>query len=103
VPSPRTPFRPFTPEPGDTSVELRLSPSAAWVAEYYPCEEVVRTDTGDLQVRVRFRDLAVAQRLVLGLGPSCEVLGPAHLAGQVRQAARDALACYASTPPASSL
>lgn len=100
VPLPRSPFAAFTPSPGDTSVELLLDPSAAWVAEYYPCEEVAQTDEGALQVRVRFRDLAMARRLVLGLGAACEVLGPAHLADQVREAAQEALAAYASAPPA---
>ncbi len=98
LPVPRLPFARFAPGPGDTSVELRLEPSAAWVAEYYPCEEVVRTDQGALQVRVRFRDLAMARRLVLGLGPACEVLGPAYLAEQVRRAASEALESYGSAP-----
>jgi proteasome accessory factor C len=75
-------------------VTLRLEPTARWVAEYYPVEETRDERGGGLTVRLRVGDPAWLTRLMLRLGGSAEIVDPAALADDVRQAALDALANY---------
>ena len=49
---------------------------------------------GRLEVTLRAADPAWMRRLVLGLGPAAEVVGPAWLVEQVRAEAAEALAAY---------
>jgi proteasome accessory factor C len=85
----------FRPSPGDMRVVLELSPRGRWVAEYYPCEDVVELGDGRLRVTLRTPDAAWARRLALGLGEDGRVLEPAALAAAVRADASAALAHYA--------
>ncbi len=72
---------------------LHVSPSYAWVADYYPAEEI--TETGDgLQVNLRVADPAWVRALVLGSGGQVRVLSPAWLADAIRAEAETALAAY---------
>ena len=66
-----------------------------WVAEYYHCETASPLPDGRLEVTLRAADPAWMRRLVLGLGPAAEVVGPAWLVEQVRAEATEALAAYA--------
>lgn len=85
----------FAPSPQLPLVTLRVSRSARWIAEYYPCEQV--DDSGDdWVVSLRVTDLAWAQRLVLRLAPDVTVLSPAELAERVRSRAAQALEAYAT-------
>jgi proteasome accessory factor C len=86
----------FTPSPGDPLVTLRLGRHSRWVAEYYPCEEVRAEPDGRWVVSMRASQLSWARRLVLGLGPDAEVLGPDELRDEVRCEARAALAAYSA-------
>lgn len=86
----------FQPSPADETVTLALAPTARWVADYYPCEEVTEREDGELVVRLRTPDTGWVRRLVLGLGPAGQVLDPPSLADQVEADARAALAAYGS-------
>ena len=86
----------FRPGPDDLLVTLALRPSAAWVADYHPCESVVESADGSLTVRLRARDTAWVRRLALRLGDQGRVLAPSSLADQVRADAAGALAAYSS-------
>ncbi|MGN6612630.1 MAG: helix-turn-helix transcriptional regulator [Angustibacter sp.] len=85
----------FAPGPDDHVVTLDLRPSARWVVDYYPVEEVVDTADGGLRVTVRTGDLAWLRQLVLRLGGSGRVVEPSDLADEVRSIAREALRAYA--------
>lgn len=84
----------FRPGPDDLLVTLALRPSAAWVADYHPCESVQDSSDGGLTVRMRVRDPSWVRRLALRLGPHGRIVSPPDLAGQVRDDARRALAAY---------
>jgi len=62
----------YTPAEEDVRTIIRLNPSAQWVAEYYPVE-----DLGDGKIRFSSGDPAVAARLLLRLGGDGELIdGP---------------------------
>jgi proteasome accessory factor C len=84
----------FQPAPDDVLVVLTLGPGAHWVADYYPCESVEDLGDGTIVARLRTPETSWIVRLALGLGASARVIEPPELAGQVRSAARDALAAY---------
>jgi proteasome accessory factor C len=84
----------YQPAPEHPLVTLRLDRPGRWVAEYYQCETASPLPDGRLEVTLRAADPAWMRRLVLGLGPAAEVVGPAWLAEQVRAEATEALAAY---------
>jgi proteasome accessory factor C len=85
----------FQPASEHLLVDLRLGRAYAWVADYYPAEDV--TDAGD-QVRVSLRvaDPGWVRALVLGSAGQVEVLSPDWLAEGIRNEAARALAGYAA-------
>lgn len=89
----------FQPTPDDLLVTLALEPAAAWVADYYPTEQVETLQDGRVVVSLRARDTAWVRRLVLSLGPAGRVVGPPELADQVRADAAAALAAYPADHP----
>ncbi len=66
--------RVFHPRADDPTVRLRLAPSAAWVAETYPCEAAVRHDDGSSTVTLVVTARPWLERLLLRLGPEVEIL-----------------------------
>jgi proteasome accessory factor C len=84
----------YQPAPEHPLVTLRLDQPGRWVAEYYTCETASPLPDGRLEVTLRAADPAWMRRLVLGLGPAAEVVGPAWLVEQVRSEAAEALAAY---------
>ena len=78
----------------DIEVRLRLSPSAHWVAEYYPVTGRAR-EGDDLLVTLSTSTEGFVRRLVLHLGSAVEVLEPVELRESVAQHARRALAGHA--------
>lgn len=64
----------FQPDDDDPRVVLDLAPSAAWVAEAYPVEEVVAQPDGRLRVRLAVAAEAWLERLLVGLGPQATVV-----------------------------
>jgi proteasome accessory factor C len=76
-------------------VVLRVSPSYAWVADYYSTEEVAELPTG-LQISLRVFEPAWVRALVLGSGGQVEILSPGWLADSARSDAAAALAQYAA-------
>jgi proteasome accessory factor C len=85
----------FTPSADDRLITVELSDRARWVADYYPCEQVVESDGGGLVVTMRARDDAWVRRLALALAGVARVVEPPELAEAGRVAARAALAAYA--------
>lgn len=84
----------FQPSPDDLLVTLDLAPSARWVADFYPTEEVVDAGDGRTRVRLRAGDASWVRRLALGSGGAVTVTEPADLAAEVAAAATEALARY---------
>jgi proteasome accessory factor C len=78
----------------DPLIELELAPGSRWVPEYYPCESVQELPGGRLRVALRAPDQDRIRRLVLRLGESVRVLGPAGFAAAVQGTAAAALAGY---------
>jgi proteasome accessory factor C len=64
------------------------------VPEYYPCESVRELPGGSLRVALRAPDQDRIRRLVLRLGESVTVIGPAGFAAAVQGTAAAALAGY---------
>ena len=84
----------FQPSPHSTVVTLKLAASAAWIAEYYPVEDLTALGDGDILVRLRASDPLWLIRLVMRLAPYAQVVDPPEIAEQVRNAAQTALANY---------
>jgi proteasome accessory factor C len=81
----------FRPAPDQRVAVLLLGPDAAWVAEYYPVDEVVELSRGTSRVRMRYADEAWMVRLLLGLGSEVTVQEPPELAAALRRRAAAAL------------
>jgi proteasome accessory factor C len=88
----------FRPSEEHRSAVLELEPSARWVAEYYPVDEVVELGDERVRVRLRYADPAWLVRLVLGLGGGARLLEPPELAAAVARRAQEALAAAAGSP-----
>jgi proteasome accessory factor C len=84
----------YQPAPDHPLVTLRVGPPGRWAADYYPCESVVEQADGWLQLTLRVADPTWVRRLVLGLGPMAELVGPEWLVQQTRNEAQQALAAY---------
>jgi proteasome accessory factor C len=85
----------FRPSDADVQVVLELTAAARWVAEYYPCDEVLDLGEGRLRISLRTPDTRWVGRLALRLGEDGRVISPPELASQVRDDAATALAQYA--------
>ncbi|MGH8861202.1 MAG: helix-turn-helix transcriptional regulator [Jatrophihabitantaceae bacterium] len=84
----------FQPASEHLLAVLRVSDAYAWVADYYPSEEITELDGGGLQVSLRVSEPAWVRALVLGSGGQVEVLSPGWLAESIRSDAANALAAY---------
>jgi proteasome accessory factor C len=67
----------YHPRPDDLRITLRLAPSARWVPETYPTEEVLDEPGGWCTVTMAISERAWLERLLLRLGPAAEVISPA--------------------------
>lgn len=76
-------------------VTLELQRWAAWVAEYYPTEQVTAGDDGALTVSLRVTNPAWLRSLLLRLGGDARVLAPAGAGDSAAESAREALDQYA--------
>lgn len=85
----------FVPGENDLTVVLEASRWAAWIADYYPNEGVVRGEDGSLRVTLKVADPALVRRLVLRLAGEARVVEPPELAAAVAEEARSAGAAYA--------
>lgn len=83
----------YTPAPEHLLAVLRIAPAYAWVADYYPSEEIPQAD-GWRQLSLRVADPAWVKSLVLGSAGQVEVLAPGWLRESVRAEAAAALARY---------
>ncbi len=85
----------FAPAGDLPRVLLRLDPSARWVVEQYPVDDVV-TSPDHIDVRIAVSTVPWFERLLLGLGPDAEILAADEpLAADLRSsAAQRVLARY---------
>lgn len=85
----------YTPAPDDLRVKLRVSADAAWVAEELPVESVTPRVRGKkVDVVLPVSAVGFLERLLLGLGPDAEVLGPPEARAIAAQAATRVLERY---------
>ena len=82
----------YRPGPEDRRVVLDLEPTARWVAEQYPVEQVTEVGGGRLRVTLAASQPAWLERLLLRLGPAATVVGGDG--GLAAGAARRLLARY---------
>lgn len=78
---------------------LQLTAEHAWVADYYPVQEVQQLAGGALRLTLRYTDADWLLRLVLGLGAGAHIIAPAELDQQRVERARAAVAAYARHAP----
>lgn len=69
-PQPPPPEVRYTPTEEDVRAEIALGPGAAWVADYYPVE-----DLGNGLIRFSASDPGVAAKLLLRLGADADLVG----------------------------
>lgn len=81
----------FQPGPEHASVTLSLMPEAAWVAQTFPVEEVVRHDDGTLTVQLRVANLRWLHRLIWRTAGGVRLVGPRAAVDELAQATRAAL------------
>ncbi len=74
---------------------LRLAPSATWVTEHYPVDEVTEVDGGWLEVRLPVASDRWLARLLVRLGAAGECLEPTDAGAQAIELAERILARYA--------
>ncbi|MDC5697442.1 WYL domain-containing protein [Intrasporangium calvum] len=86
----------FVPSDSDLTVVIEAARDAAWIADYYPNEGVVRNTDGSIRVTLKVADPALVRRLILRLGGDARVVAPPQLADAVADEARSALAAYAA-------
>jgi len=72
----------FSPTATDAAVTLDLDPEAAWVADYYPHENVEERDAGRIQVVLPVASTRWLEQLLVRLGPAATVVA---LAGDLPQ------------------
>lgn len=84
----------FRGSPEDLLAVIDVDPVGRWVAEYYPCEEVVARPDGGLRVTLRTGELDRLRALLLGLGGHGRPVSPPELIERVRDAAWMALQRY---------
>jgi proteasome accessory factor C len=77
-------------------VTLALDRHAAWVAEYYPMEQITPAADGGLTVTTRVSDPSWLRGLLLRLGGGARVLSPDGAGDSAADAATEALAQYAA-------
>ncbi len=70
----------FHPRIDDPRVTLRLAPEAAWVVDYYPCEDVTDVGDGYLQATLVVTARPWLERLLIRLGPQATVVSATELA-----------------------
>jgi proteasome accessory factor C len=66
----------YHPRADDLRITLRLAPSARWVPETYPTEEVFDEPGGWCIVTMAISERAWLDRLLLRLGPAAEIVSP---------------------------
>jgi len=83
----------YTPNEDDTQVTIRLSESAAWVAEHYPVE-IVDEGGGAKTIHMSVSDPAVAARLLVRLGDAADLIEGEAVAESVQDLRDKILARY---------
>lgn len=84
----------YRPGPNDPRVKLRIEPEARWVVESYPTESVTERADGRVDVVLAVSAPAFLERLLLGLGPAAQVLGPPEAQADLRATAARILRRY---------
>ena len=77
-------------------VTLELDQQAAWIAEYYPTEQVTARADGGLVVTLRVTHPLWLEGMLLRLGGHARVLSPSGAGDSAAQVAREAIEQYAA-------
>ena len=85
----------YTPGEEDIYAVIRLHPTARWVADYYPVEELSDDESG-LVVRFAANDAAVPARLLLRLGAEAELIDGSEVESAVADMKSRIVARYAA-------
>jgi proteasome accessory factor C len=88
----------YNPGPDVTTVTLRLTPAASWVAEAYPTRAVTERADGGLDVVLTISEPTWLERLLLRLGPEAEVTDPPDVRTAGAAAAARVLTRYRGEP-----
>lgn len=84
----------LAPDDAAPRVRLRLAPSARWVCERYPVDEVREGEDGWLETTMPVTGRVFLEQLLLRLGPNAEVLEPAEMVNVGSDAAARLLETY---------
>jgi proteasome accessory factor C len=84
----------YVPGEDDLTVVIETDPEAAWIADFYPTEEIEHRADGGVAVTMRVADPALVRRLMLQLGGAAWVVQPAELAARIAAEAAAALDAY---------
>jgi proteasome accessory factor C len=84
----------FTPGADVERATVRLPPSARWVAETYPVEDVAELGDGAIEVTLAVAGRPWLERLLLRAGPEAEVVAPEEWGRVGADAAERVLARY---------
>lgn len=77
---------------------VRLAPSASWVVEQYPVDEVRPLHDGWIEVTLPVASERWLSRLLIRLGPHVELVSPERAADEAAALARTILAHYTTEP-----
>lgn len=64
----------FHPREGDPRITLELEPSAAWVVQSYPCENVTESEDGKITATLVISAIPWLERLLVRLGPAATIV-----------------------------
>ncbi len=86
----------YQPAADDPRVVLELDPSAAWLVQHYPCEQVETLPDGRIRVTMAISAVAWLERVLVRLGPEVTVVraDPPLDINVARRAARRILERY---------
>lgn len=84
----------FTADDNAQDVTLLLAPSARWVPEYYPVDDVRHLDDGFIEATLRVVDVRWLHQLVLRLAPDATIVAPQSVANELRRIAGETKKLY---------
>lgn len=71
----------FRTDADQPRITLRLDPTAAWVVDFYPCEDVTIREDGAVTATLPVGAVPWIERLLVRLGPQATVVGSRDLPG----------------------
>lgn len=88
----------FDADPSLPVAIVRVAPSAAWMFEYYPMQDLSELADGWREARLTYASDEWLIRLLLGMGDEVQVISPESIVTGLREASTAALAMYEVSP-----